>query len=108
MLPLLRDEANSVATICHVMDRIRDTVRLLNPGQIPVITADQPIFATAKQIQWQWPETYGEDKFVIMFGGLHIEMNALKSLGSLLQDSGWTAALTEAGVASFGTANQFN
>ena len=29
------------------------------------------------------------------------------SQGSLLQGSGWTAALTEAGVASFGTANSF-
>ena len=37
ILPLLRDEANSVATIRHVMDRIRDVVRLLNPGQVPVI-----------------------------------------------------------------------
>ena len=35
------------------------------------------------------------------------EMNALRSLGSLLQNSGWTAAHTEAGVASFGTANSF-
>ena len=51
MLPLLRDEANSVATIRHVMDRIRDAVRMLNPGQVPVITADQPIFATSKQIK---------------------------------------------------------
>ena len=56
------------------MDKIRDAVRLFNPGQVPVITADQPIYATAKQIQWQWPEDYGESQFLIMFGGLHIEM----------------------------------
>ena len=28
--------------------------------------------------QGQWPESYGEHKFVIMFGGLHIKMNALR------------------------------
>ena len=56
------------------MDKIRDAVRLFNPGQVPVITADQSIYATAKQIQWQWPEDYGESQFLIMFGGLHIEM----------------------------------
>ena len=56
------------------MDKIRDAVRLFNPGQVPVITADQPIYAKAKQIQWQWPEDYGESQFLIMFGGLHIEM----------------------------------
>ena len=89
------------------MDKIRDAVRLLNPGQVPVITVDQPIYATAKQIQWHWPEDYGESHFLIMFGGLHIEMTALHSLGSLLEDNGWTGALAEAGVASSGTAESF-
>ena len=57
------------------------------------MVADQPLYALAKQIQWKWPSEYG--KFVVMFGGLHIEMAALRSLGTLLQDSGWTAALSE-------------
>ena len=42
-----------------------------------------------------------------MFGGLHIEMIALKSIGTLLKDSGSTSALVEAGVASPGTADSF-
>ena len=54
----------------------------------------------------QWPE-YGEDQFVIMFGGLHIEKAALGSLGKLLEQSGWTSAIAEAGVASSGTAESF-
>ncbi len=107
LLPLLRDQAHSVATIKHVMDKVRDTVAFLNPGQTPVISADQPLYALAKQIQWHWPEKYGEDKFVLMFGGLHIEMAALSSIGSLLKGSGWTSALTDAGAASFGTAESF-
>ena len=61
LLPLLREQAHSVATIRHVMDKIKDTTELLNPGKSPVIAADQPIFALAKQIQWHWPEIYGED-----------------------------------------------
>jgi hypothetical protein len=36
--------------------------------------------------------------FVIMFGGLRIEMVALKSIGTLLQNSGWTEAIVEAGI----------
>ena len=51
-MPLLRDEAHSVATIKHVMAKIKETVDFLNPGQVPVITADQPIYAVTKQIQW--------------------------------------------------------
>lgn len=80
------------------MTKIRDIVAFLNPGQIPVVAADQPLYALAKQIQWQWPE-YKEDIFIVMFGGLHIELATLRSAGAILQDSGWTSALSEAGVA---------
>ncbi|CAB1455649.1 unnamed protein product [Pleuronectes platessa] len=89
------------------MGKIRETTAFLNPGQTPVVAADQPLYALAKQIQWQWPEEYGEDMFVVMFGGLHIEMAALKSKGTLLKDSGWTSCLDEAAVASSGSAESF-
>ena len=45
--------------------------------------------------------------FVVMFGGLHIKMAALKTLGDLLEGSGWTGALVQAGVATSGTADLF-
>jgi len=87
------------------MDKIKDMVAFFSPGQVPVITADQTIYAVAKQIQWHWPDQYGKDKFVIMFRGLHIEMAALRSIGTLLQDSGWTGAIVEAGLSSAVTAD---
>ena len=65
----------------------------LKPGQTPVVTFDQLLFALAKQIQWKWPQEYGGEKFVVLFGGLHIEMAALKALGDWLQGSGWVQAL---------------
>ena len=107
LLPLLPEQAHSIATIKHTMNKIKEATQYLNADQIPVVTADQPLFAIAKQIQWQWPEFYGEDKFIIMFGGLHIEMAAFKTIGGLLKDSGWSTALTEAGIASSGTAESF-
>ena len=107
LLPLLREQANSVATVRHVMDKVKETLAYLNSDQIPVITADQPIFAVLKQVQWQWPEQYSEDKFVIMFGGLHIERASLKSNCTLLQSSGWLSSIVEAGIASSGTAESF-
>ena len=79
----------------------------LNPGQTPVVAFDQPLYAIAKQIQWNWPNLYGEDKLVIMFGGLHIEMAAFKVLGEWLEDSGWKHALIQADIASPGTADSF-
>ena len=32
-------------------------------------------------MQWNWSKIYGEGKFGIMMGALHIEMAALKTLG---------------------------
>ena len=45
-----------------------------------------------------------EDKFVIMFGGLHIEMAALKSIGTLRQASVRTSVIVEADIDLSGTA----
>lgn len=51
LLSLLRDEVHSPAPIKHVMSMIHDAVAFLNPGQIPVVAADQPLYALSKQIQ---------------------------------------------------------
>lgn len=37
--------------------------------------------------------SYGEDSFVAMFGGLHLEMGMWTKLGDYLACSGWTTAL---------------
>ena len=58
------------------MNVIRNAVDHLNVSQTPVITLDQPLDAIAK-LQWKWPEEYGEDQFVPMLDGLHIQMTAL-------------------------------
>lgn len=39
-----------------------------------------------------------------MFGGLHTEMYAFNVLGDMLDNSGWTGALTQANVASYNMA----
>jgi hypothetical protein len=107
LLPLFYDEAHSVAMIRHSMDVIKRAVDILNPGQVPVITVDQPLYTLAKQIQWSWPQTHGEDYFIILFGGFHIEKASFNTLGDLLACSGWTEALVQAGVATPGTADSF-
>ena len=53
----------------HGMNVINDAVQHLNLSQTPVITIDQLLFALAKIIQWNMPETLGEDRYVVMFGG---------------------------------------
>ena len=107
LLPLFPDQAKSIAMIRHAMDMIKLSVNHLNPGQVPVIALDQPLYAVAKEIQWNWSDIYGEEKFVVMFGGLHIEMAFLKVVGGWLEGSGWTSALVDANVATPGTAESF-
>ena len=89
------------------LDVIKEVTELVHPGQAPVVATDQPLFVIAKNIQWKWPSVYGETKFVIMFGGLHIELATLKTAGNLLESCGWTGALVQAGVATSGKADSF-
>ena len=48
------------------------------------------------------------DKFDVMFGGLHIEMAALKMVGDWLKRSGWVQALVQANITTTGTADSFS
>ena len=103
LLPLFHESAHTVAMIRHSIDVVTSAVNHLNPCQTPVLTFDQPLFTLAKEIQWTWPDEYGEEKVVIMFGGLHIETAALKTVGDWLDGSGWVQALVQAEIATVGT-----
>jgi hypothetical protein len=107
MLPLFYEKAATPAMIKHGMDVQKQAINFLNPGQVPIITVDQPLFALAKFIQWRFPDTHGEDKFVMMLGGFHTELNLWKTLGDLLEGSGWANLLTEADIATSGVADSF-
>ena len=107
LLPLFPDDSKSVAMIKHSMDVVKKAVTFLNPGQVPVLTCDQPLFKLAKEIQWIWPDIYGEENFIIILGGLHIKMALQKALGTLLDGSGWTSALVQADITTPGTADSF-
>ena len=107
LLPLFQEEAASAAMICHAIDVITKAVNFLPQGQVPVLACDQPLYTIAKEIQWNFPTVYGEKKLLVMFGGFHTELAALKALGSWIEDSGWTSVLVQAGVTTPGTADSF-
>ena len=81
--------------------------QITDPGQVPVTAFNQPLYALAKMVQWCWPHSHGEKKHFAMFGGLHIEMALWSTIGDFLHGSGWTTALSEAGIASTGSADSF-
>lgn len=99
LLPLFHEKAASPGMIRHGMNLVKQITDHLNPQQIPVLVVDQPLYDIAKKMQWTFPESLGEDKFVVMLGGLHIEMALWATMGDLLRGSGWTEALAEAGIA---------
>ena len=69
------------------------------------MTADQPVYAIAKKVQWSYPELYGEDcKLLMMMGALHIEMATLNVLGDWLEGRGWVEVLIKAQTNSPGRA----
>lgn len=88
LLPIFYEKAATPAMIKHGMDVIRQATTFLNPGQVPVITVDQPLFALVKMVQWKWPTSHGEQAFVAMMGGLHVEMALWSAVGDLLDGSG--------------------
>ncbi len=47
----------------------------------------------SKQVQWLYPDLYGEDKLLMMIGALHIEMCFLSTIGDWLDGSGWVELL---------------
>jgi hypothetical protein len=60
---------------------------------------DQPLYDLAKKkMLWTFPDMFGADKFVVILGGLHLEMVLWSTMGDLLRGSGWLEALKEAGV----------
>ena len=105
LLPLFYEKAATPARVKHGMDVLRQGITFLNPNQSPVITVDQPLFALAKMASVEM--TLGEQAYVVILGGLHIETALWSVLGDLLDESGWTTALSEAEVASFGVADPF-
>ena len=107
LLPLFREVSKSPAMIKHALDVIWRAVNFLNKGQLIVVALDQPLYALAKRIQWEWPDQYGIHKFVIMLGGLHTEMSFLSALGDWLDASGWVTSLSNASIATTGVAESF-
>ena len=82
MLPLFYEQSATPAMIKHGMHVSKQAITFLNPGHVPAITFDQPLYALAKYVQWRWPQTHGEKGYVVMLGGLHTEMALWSTMGT--------------------------
>ena len=87
------------------MHLIRKSTEKVNPGQILVIVLDQPLYTIAKKIQCHESQNFGEDEYVVLMGGLHIEMSFLGVIGEWLDGSGWSTLITKSGIITEGMAD---
>ena len=98
------------------MNVLRQATQFLNPEQTTIIALGAPLLLLAKFTQWKWQEIHDENKFVILLRGgggegSHIEMVEIgvwSTYGDYLEESGWTSILTQAGIASSGTADSYS
>ena len=94
LLPLFPEISATIAMVKHEMEYLRRNTNYLNPGQTLIMAFDdQPLFALAKYVQWSWAKSLVEQSFVVMLGGLHIEMALWNTVGDFLNQSCWTTAL---------------
>ena len=84
------------------MNIISNTINTLNPGQRPVNTTDQPIFALTKELMIQFPDKFGLDKYFSLFGSFHIGKSLLIICGHVLKGSGLDESMCTCGLSIVG------
>ena len=84
-LLLLSEKIHTLSVQYHCMNIVTNTINKVNPLQTPVDLCDQPIFTLSEQIQWRYPEKFGN--YLCLFGGLHIEKSIILFHGDFLSGS---------------------
>ena len=55
LLPILPESINTPTTVRHFSKIIAKLTKELNPDQVPIITADRPVYALGRQVQLLYP-----------------------------------------------------
>ena len=82
MFPVFQEHANTPAMIHHAMLLIQQQTKYLNPGQTPVMTANQTLFTlwTGKGNSMIGARCVGW-KLLVLMGDLYTEMTFMTCLG---------------------------
>ena len=83
---IFEEKASTMAMQKHAMLVVKKSIDFINPGQIPVIVGDCPLYAHQKKCQWVYPDEVGESKMVSFMGLLHIEMTSQECGGNCWLD----------------------
>ena len=83
---LPQEPVTAPATVRHTVNIVYKITQKVNPGQISVITGDQPVYTIGKQLLWMFPTEFKD--IVWMFETLHTEQVFIKAIGDWLENSG--------------------
>ena len=89
VFPIFFEKAASMAMQKHAILMAKKAIEFVNPGQVPVIVGDCPLYALQKKCQWKYPDEVGESKMVCFMGFLHVEIVSQECGGNLLAGSWW-------------------
>ena len=104
VMPLLLQKASDPSTVAHVLKIACKLIQYLNPGQVVMVETDQPLYQTAKKLQFKYPdEEFSEDKLFLSLGSLHTEKMLWQMSGDLQDGSGIVTAFANSGIETFGT-----
>ena len=103
MLPLIDKPVHTLKAQHHCMNIIADTIKYINPGQIPIDTCDQPVFVLTKEVEWRYPEEFSDVQYFSILGGLHIEQSLLVVHGEVVSGSGLAEILETSDLSLIGT-----
>ena len=76
------------------------SVKILNEGQTPVDSCDEPLFALSKEAQYRNPTLF--ENYVVLFGTLHIEQSFLGIHGQMIKGSGLLEVLNHLNFTTLG------
>ena len=107
MNPLFRECSTSPIMVYHAIHQTIAITNHLNPGQIPILVADQPLYQLIKRLQHKYEDSIGEHKFIAILGPMHVEKIMWETAGSYLEKSGWTSLLSSSGIVTSGVAESF-
>ena len=105
LFPEFYEKAATMHMQKHGMKMMMKATEYANPGQIPVLVADGPLYILLKKLQWAYPDEVGESKLVVFQGMLHLEMAVQECGGKLMGGSGWEEMFLEAGIFQSGVCN---
>ena len=96
-LPLWNSSPTDISTVYTVMVSIQTLTNQMGQEHT-IITFDQAIYKTAKEIQWKRPSLF--ENMVIRLGGFHILMNYLGTIGKMVAGSGVAELFVDSGLYS--------